>query len=51
MEKPGIFTTGFSNVYPFYVQKAETKEFDLSASTQEFDIKTKQTHEMCTYMV
>ncbi|MDR1681879.1 MAG: DUF2200 domain-containing protein [Candidatus Symbiothrix sp.] len=25
MEKPRIFTTGFSSVYPFYVQKAEKK--------------------------
>jgi hypothetical protein len=27
------------------------KDFDLSASAQEFDIKTKQTHEMCTRIV
>jgi hypothetical protein len=25
MDKPRIYTTGFSSVYPFYVQKAEKK--------------------------
>jgi hypothetical protein len=26
MEKPRIFTTGFSTVYPFYIQKAEKSD-------------------------
>ncbi|MDR2094186.1 MAG: DUF2200 domain-containing protein, partial [Treponema sp.] len=25
MEKPRIFTTSFSSIYPFYIQKAEKK--------------------------